>query len=202
LQKLLAEDDDLNFTDEPTLEKQATPYQDVSQEPQVSVNIPPFSVEHMPSMRAEDDSISTFYPGNNVDLTNLQDPDEEEVITQVSKSRPPVSILRTKQPDQDAVSRISTSDSASRISSLETNIQAMDKSFRSAIEKLQMQALVQADSALTHGNMLIEIISLLKSNNINVGQPTTPGNPTTPPGAANHPQEDPAGDSSRAAGPG
>ena len=78
----------------------------------------------------------------------------------------------------------------------------MDKSFRSAIEKLQMQALVQADSALTHGNMLIEIISLLKSNNINVGQPTTPGNPTTPPGAANHPQEDPAGDSSRAAGPG
>ncbi len=202
LQKLLAEDDDLNFTDEPTLEKQATPYQDVSQEPQVSVNIPPFSVEHMPSMRAEDDSISTFYPGNNVDLTNLQDPDEEEVITQVSKSRPPVSILRTKQPDQDAVSRISTSDSASRISSLETNIQEMDKSFRSAIEKLQTQALVQADSALTHGNMLIEIISLLKSNNINVGQPTTPGNPTTPPGAANHPQEDSAGDSSRAAGPG
>lgn len=59
LQKLLAEDDDLNFTDEPTLEKQATPYHDASQEPQVSVNIPPFSVEHMPSMRAEDDSIST-----------------------------------------------------------------------------------------------------------------------------------------------
>jgi hypothetical protein len=202
LPKLLAEDDDLNFTDEPTLEKQATSYQDVSQEPLVSVNIPPFSVEHMPSMRAEDDSISTFHPGNSVDLTNLQDPDEEEVITQVSKSRPPVSILRTKQPDQDAVSRISTSDSASRISSLETNIQEMDKSFRSAIEKLQTQALVQADSALTHGNMLIEIISLLKSNNINVGQTTTPGNPTTPPGAANHPQEDPAGDSSRAAGPG
>jgi hypothetical protein len=59
LQNLLAKDDDLNFTNERTLEIE-TPKTDKDQDPVVSVHVPDFPPEHMPSMRHEDDSVSTF----------------------------------------------------------------------------------------------------------------------------------------------
>jgi hypothetical protein len=62
---------------------------------------------------------------------------------------------------------MSLSDSASRISSLESNLLEMDKAFRGAIENLQVQAVIQAKEQLQHGSMLTEIISLLKFNNLN-----------------------------------
>jgi len=95
-------------------------------------------------MRNKDNSVSTFHPGNTINLADEPDEDDdEEEIT--PKSRPPVSILKIpRSQDSDVLSRISTSDSATRISSLETEISAMDKAFRAEISKLQNQAIVQA----------------------------------------------------------
>jgi len=52
---LLVEDDDLNFTDEPTLDKELSPPKK-TQDPAVDVQVPQFPVELMPSMRPDDDS--------------------------------------------------------------------------------------------------------------------------------------------------
>jgi len=167
LKNLLAKDDDLIFTDEPTLERSnTTSTSNKPQDPIVSVQIPSFPVEHMPPMRNEDDSVSTFHPGNTINLADEPGEDDfEEEIT--PKSGPPVGILKTpRSQDCDVLSRISTSDSATRISSLETEISAMDKAFRAEISKLQNQAIVQAKSQLVHGSMLTEIINLLKKSSI------------------------------------
>jgi len=195
LLKLLAEDDELNFTDEPTYKHQATG-EEVNQNsnvhPQVSIDIPSFPAVHMPSLCPDEDSVSTFHPRNAVDLTAEDDQNEaEEGKIEADNSQPaqksPVSILKTsKLTDPDQVSRMSLSDSASRISSLESNLLEMDKAFRGAIENLQVQAVIQAKEQLQHGSMLTEIISLLKFNNLN----------------SNYPQKDVAGDLSEVAGQG
>jgi hypothetical protein len=65
-------------------------------------------------------------------------------------------------------------DSASRISSLETELSAMDKAFRTEIAKLQNQALDQAESQLLHGNMLNEILTTLKQLNTTTDKPVVP----------------------------
>jgi hypothetical protein len=94
---------------------------------------------------------------------------------------------------------MSLSDSASRISSLESNLLEMDKAFRGAIENLQVQAVIQAKEQLQHGSMLTEIISLLKFNNLNSNLENTTKNLSE---VANHPQKDDAGDLSKVAGQG
>ncbi len=143
LDNLLAKDDNLNFTDEPTMEKpEVHNSKNPADQQTVSVNIPPFPIEHMPSMQQDDDSISTFHPGNLGQIIEEMDLDEEDhsPITHVS----PVSILRTSEhTESDAVSRMSMSDSASRISSLETELSAMDKTFKGAIELLKAKRLLR-----------------------------------------------------------
>jgi hypothetical protein len=149
-------------------------------------------------MRREDDSVSTFYHGNTINLTENvdEDQDADEEIETISKIRSPVSILRTsKNLDSDAMSRTSTSDSASRISSLEIEISAMDNAFRTEIGKLQEQAISQAKSQLLHGSMLTEILGMLKNSNLNNETSTS-----APPDAANPTQASDAGDSLRVAG--
>jgi hypothetical protein len=138
--------DNFNFTNEPTLHEEVSPKPTTDQEPVVSLHIPDFPTEHMPSMRKEDDSVSTFHQGQTINLADYPD-DEEEDGEEVSSTKPdpPVGILRTSRPhDSDAVSKISISDSASRISSLETKLSAMDKAFRLEIAKLQQQAVSHA----------------------------------------------------------
>jgi hypothetical protein len=111
-----------------------------------------------------------------------EDEDADEEVEIISKIHSPVSILRTsKNLESDAMSCISTSNSASRISSLETEISAMDNAFRTEIGKLQEQAISQAKSQLLHGSMLTEILGMLKNSNLNNETSTFP-----PPDAANH----------------
>ncbi len=95
LQKLLAKDDDLNFTNEPTLQEEAPPVAHPEQEPVVSLHVPDFPPEHMPSMRKEDDSVSTFHHGQTINLTDDPDDEEEEVLS--TKPSSPVGILRTSR---------------------------------------------------------------------------------------------------------
>jgi hypothetical protein len=94
LANLLAEDDDLNFTDEPTLDKvigQHDPQKNKDEsDPLVSVQVPAFPAEHMPSMNPD----STFHPGPTINLTD--DPDsKEESNNNKSSHKSPVSIPRT-----------------------------------------------------------------------------------------------------------
>jgi len=118
LANLLAEDDDLNFTNEPTLEKVKPDKTEQAADPVVEMEVPNFPPEHMPSMKPDDDSVSTFHPGATaINLTEESDEDDEAEPTNTSS----VSILRTSRlQDQEVISRISMSDSATRISSLET----------------------------------------------------------------------------------
>jgi hypothetical protein len=128
LANLLTEDDDLNFTDEPTLEK-AEAQTRQTQEQVVDIHVPVFPSEHMPSMQPDEESVLTFHPGNTINLAYDPDTDADTSNPKMG-SVSPVGILRTpRSQDHDAISRISMSDSATRISSLETELSAMDKIF-------------------------------------------------------------------------
>jgi hypothetical protein len=163
LANLLAEDDDVNFTDEPTMEKAKAMdnHQDEPdhQEAFVSVQVPNFPAEHMPSMNLDEDSVSTFHHGNTINLE--EDPaSDEEKSSPINSQKSPVSILRTPfSQEADVLSKISMSDSATRISSLEMEFSMMDKQFRDEICKLQSQAAKQADTQLEQSSMLSEILS-------------------------------------------
>ena len=103
--KTPTKDDDLNFTNEPTLQEEVSPKPTTDQEPVVSLHIPDFPTEHMPSMRKEDDSVSTFHQGQTINLADYPDNEEEEG-RKVSSTKPDplVGILQTSRPhDVDAV---------------------------------------------------------------------------------------------------
>lgn len=105
LANLLAEDNDLNFTDEPTLEKASKLQEQTKQNPAVTMHIPLFPKEHMPTMHKEDDSVSMFHPGNTVTHDQESDKDEEETPGPSSGPISPVGILRTTRPqDHDVIS--------------------------------------------------------------------------------------------------
>jgi hypothetical protein len=200
LTNLLAEDDDLNFTNEPTLEKE-TNQATMENEPVVTMNIPEFLSEYIPSMAQESDSISTFHPKKVINLTEEKELDIEMEQTQ-PKPDMPASILKSpKNTDHDGMSRMSMSESASRISSLETELSSMHKKFQEAIDHLHVQAHDQAAAQGHHSILLEEILSMLRQNSISTKEiSSTP--PSHPSEAANHPQTSAAGDSSRVAGHG
>ncbi len=202
LANLLAEDDELNFTDEPTLERSEPSLPQVYHQDQqnVSVHIPSFPREHMPSMHHDDDSISTFHPGTLGQITEENDP-EEEADPPMASYTSPVGILRTsKASDQDVVSRMSMSDSASRISSLETEISTMNRVFQGAVDQLRLQAEAHASAQLAQASMISEILDMLKKQKLG----STPPSVTTPNQSevANHPQTEDASGSDGVAGHG
>ena len=122
LANLLAEDDDLDFMDEPTMEKPMLEEKQDAPDSVVTMNIPSFPAEHIPSMAQDEDSISTFHPGR---VVNLTENESTKAATQkrMLNQTPPAGIFKTsKQQDLDGMSKISMSDSASRISSLETEL--------------------------------------------------------------------------------
>ena len=202
LANLLAEDDDLNFTDEPTPEK-ASKVDEEYQDPVVSMEIPPFSTEHIPSMRVDEDSISTFHPGNTVNLTDDLSENDDEIISSTEKPTSPVSILRTKTTqEQDAISKISISDSESRISSLETELSTLNKNFHLELSKLQTQAVKQADAQNVQAALLTEIIDMLKRANLNPNINSEDFTISKQSESANHPQTSDAGGSLGVAGHG
>ena len=197
-----AEDDDLNFTDEPTPEK-ASKVDEEYQDPVVSMEIPPFSTEHIPSMRVDEDSISTFHPGNTVNLTDDLSENDDEIISSTEKPTSPVSILRTKTTqEQDAISKISISDSESRISSLETELSTLNKNFHLELSKLQTQAVKQADAQNVQAALLTEIIDMLKRANLNPNINSEDFTISKQSESANHPQTSDAGGSLGVAGHG
>jgi hypothetical protein len=163
------------------------------------MQVPDFPSDLMPTMQAEDDSVSTFHPGKTINLTNEPDSDEDDSTP--NQTNPAlVSILRTTRgTESDTMSKTSISDSASRISSLKTELSAMDKAFREELGKLQSQALAQAESQLLHGSMLSEILSTLKQLNLSTEVLISPLNIAE---EANPPQTVDAGGSLGVAGHG
>jgi hypothetical protein len=84
LLKLLAEDDELNFTDEPTYKHHVNEADDnkPAGQSQISMDIPSFPIENMPSLQPDDDSVSTFHPRKTVDLSI----DEEQDVTETDQN--------------------------------------------------------------------------------------------------------------------
>jgi hypothetical protein len=58
------------------------------------MQVPSFPPDLMRSMQAEDDSVSTFHPGNTINLTKEQDDDEEIDAPPIASKTAPVSILK------------------------------------------------------------------------------------------------------------
>jgi hypothetical protein len=167
---LLAEDVNLNFTDKPTMEKaKATDSQQENSgqlEAFVSVQVPDFPAEHMPAMNPDEDSVSTFHHGTTINLAEDSDSDED-TNNQMPSKKSPVDILRTSRNQNiDAISRISMSDSATRISSLETELSMMGTQFKNKIGKLHLQAVKQADVQQSQSTMITEILTTLKKINL------------------------------------
>jgi hypothetical protein len=203
LANLLAEDDDLNFTNEPTLEKPKPDDKKEDGDPVVTMNIPGFPSEHIPTMAQDGDSISTFHPGKVMDLTNKDSIEEEATGMQTPQT--PTSIMRpSRQYEKDGMSRMSMSDSASRISSLETELSTMHKNFQGAIEQLQSQAQDQAIAQVHQSSLLEEIIKMLKKTNNILSSISNSSVVNTPNQSevANHPQTSIAGDSDGVTGQG
>jgi hypothetical protein len=167
LDNLLAEDEDLNFTDEPTMEKaKDTDCQQKNSEAFVSAQVPDFPAEHIPAMNPDEDSVSTFHHGTTINLVEDSDSDED-TNNQMPNKKSPMGILRTScNQDIDVISRISMSDSATRISSLETELSMMGKQFKDKIGKLHLQAVKQADVQQAQSTMLTEILTTLKKINL------------------------------------
>jgi hypothetical protein len=150
--------DETKATNEP---KETQAQQDIY----VSVQVPNFPTEYMPSMSNDSDSVSTFHHGTTINLTNTVS--DDEATNQTTSKKSPVSILKTSRlQESDVISRISTSDSATKISSLETEISMMGKHFKDEIGKLQTQAAKQADTQLAQSSMLSEILFTLKKINL------------------------------------
>jgi len=205
LANLLAEDDDLNFTDEPTMEKPTLEEKQDSPDSVVTMNIPSFPSEHIPSMAQDEDSISTFHPGRVVNLTEENELAKAATQERMLNQTPPAGIFKTsKQQESDGMSKMSMSDSASRISSLETELSSMHKNFKGAIEQLQSQAQDHAIAQVHQSSLLEEIIRMLRQNNISAPNLTIPSstNPSNMSEAANHPQTSIAGNPTGVAGHG
>jgi hypothetical protein len=95
LDNLLAEDEDLNFTDEPTMEKaKDTDCQQKNSEAFVSAQVPDFPAEHIPAMNPDEDSVSTFHHGTTINLVEDSDSDED-TNNQMPNKKSPMGILRT-----------------------------------------------------------------------------------------------------------
>jgi hypothetical protein len=181
---LLADDDDLNFTDEPTHKKPGDSAQATLDQDFISMNVPVIS-ENFPTMHSED-SVSTFHPNKGRDVVCI---DDEDTTTKSNNERQPYD-------DPDTISKIS--DTTSRISLLESDILDLNKHFRMAFDELQRQARQQEAKQLHQENTLEEILMVLKS-----GLPTTQLLTEAQPKAteaANTPQELSASDPNRAAG--
>jgi hypothetical protein len=205
LANLLAEDDDLDFMDEPTMEKPMLEEKQDAPDSVVTMNIPSFPAEHIPSMAQDEDSISTFHPGRVVNLTEENELAKAATQERMLNQTPPAGIFKTsKQQESDGMSKMSMSDSASRISSLETELSSMHKNFKGAIEQLQSQAQDHAIAQVHQSSLLEEIIRMLRQNNISAPNITIPSstNPSNMSKAANHPQTSTAGDSTGVAGHG
>jgi hypothetical protein len=191
LAKLLAEDNELSFIDDPTLDKvsKRNMHQGGSQFT-VSRDIPAYPTQNFPSMRKDDNSISTFHPG-----PSNAPPKEDSSEQPAGNSSPSITLGIPKDPkdyeDIDVVSKMSNS--ALRISSLETNISELDKVFRLAVGDLQ-------NKQMSHENMLAEILGILKMSLLSEDPSVVPNKDPKMPETANPLQASEAGGPTGATG--
>jgi hypothetical protein len=207
LANLLAKDDNLNFTDEPTLKKVKNKWQRQKQIQLSQFTSHQFQLNISPPCARMTTIYPPFIQEKPINLADESDTDEEKedapedstFKTRKTTTSSPVGILRTPRIQEDAISKISFSDSATRISSLETELSTMNKKFHEEKGKLQDRALQQAKEQLLHGSLLTEILTLLKGSNISSLENSTNPTPST---TANQQVTVDAGGSQGAAGHG
>jgi hypothetical protein len=144
LAQFLAEDDELNFTDEPTHEKPILTQTMGTQETLISLDIPAHTPENFPSMNAEDNSVSTFHP--KLFTEEVDNPDNISISKHRQRKGAQInSVLKEPQNYEDPDTMSKMSDSASRISSIKTDISELTNQFQLAFDDLQLKAKQQAD---------------------------------------------------------
>ena len=183
LAEFLAEEDDLNLSDEPTQEKKANATEWPNKNDQVQFEIPEFIPPNFPSMNPDTDSVSTFHPSGTK-------------ATRKSVNRPAVDLTG----NSDSVSK--TSDTASNISTLKSSVSDLDILFKSSFLELRNQAQQQAAIQQEQGLVLKQLLSYFQITPQPVAEDSSFAKPhlSTQSEVANSPQTQQAGDSTGAAG--
>ena len=189
LEQFLAADDELNLTDEPSLNLQKD-FSHIANSAPTPVNFPSF--------QSDDDSVSTFRSSKSSSFgtattTPSSEPASMEVSTPPSISRtcPSHGDVPITLHEGDTVSKLS--DTGSRLSTLEHDIISLGVSFRTTIEELRQQNATQHNR---YEAMMEHLVGLLQHTNL----PSSPNQHPTPTEAANNPQLANAGGSTGAAG--
>jgi len=182
LAEFLAANDELNFTNEPTQERPES--RKSTNTSQIEVEMPSFIPDDFPSMQIDDDSNSTFHPRPPPDKVSYEDFNPIPTSTSTSTSMAFNPIITSLPPTQnsiqprniknfesDSVSKLS--DTASRISSLETNLKELDEVFKNVFLVLRMQGKQHEETQSKHEKVLDDILQALKlSNTISNSHPS------------------------------
>ena len=162
LVQLLAEDDNLNFTDEPTYEKLGDKQHTlriIDDLTFVSMSNPS-TPENFPTMQTEENSVSTFHPNRATNNTSNHCTTEDTPLS--SQQSGSTSWVREQVTAEDPEMISKMSDSASHITSLESDINDLNIHFRAAVDELQQQAKQQAVRKTQQDDTLEEILKVLK----------------------------------------
>jgi len=183
LAEFLAEEDDLNLSDEPTQEKKANATEWPNKNDQVQFEIPDFFPPNFPSMNPDTDSVSTFHPSGTK-------------ATGKTVNRPAADLTG----DSDSVSK--TSDTASNISTLKSSVSDLDILFKSSFLELRNQAQQQAAIQQEQGLVLKQLLSYFQITPQSTAEDSSFAKPhlSTQSEVANSPQTQQAGNPTGAAG--
>jgi hypothetical protein len=187
LVEFLSADDDLNLSDEPTMERENSKTLDTtnSNNPQnndqVEFDVPQFTPTNFPSLNNDTDSVSTLHPNRPNSQQNRSFKQSSNAVN-----------------DLDSVSKLS--DTASKISTLESSVPDLDTLFKQSFLELSSQAHKQAEVLQEQGEVLKKLLAHFHSP-VNQ-QAVKSANPNTSQSdEANYLQTLPTGDPSGVAGP-
>jgi DNA-binding transcriptional regulator GbsR (MarR family) len=164
----LAEDDELNKSDEPTVVRQASRV--VLDESEIQVNVPVIlDPEDFPKMYQDEDSVSTFRSKMSSPSLRPSSIFRPQVVSD-APSRTSTSLSASipidvdKDGEDGSISKMSDTDS--RISTLESQFSHLTSSVKKAIKDLKRQSKVQEESQQRHDQALASILELLQNQKI------------------------------------
>jgi hypothetical protein len=200
IEEFLAVDDEMNKTDEPTADRPRKFFRDESY---ITINVPKVADGPKQTIYNDVDSVSTFHQVSQVDPPAQTSKPQPSISITTSTTVPSSSsnTLHINLDDQEAEAISKLSDTASRISFLESNISGLQSSFSCALREMQSQSAAQASQQSKTDATLSMILQMLQSQHIT--HPSSTGRSTVPLPGANDPlQQTPSGDPSGAAGSG
>jgi len=184
IDEFLADDDELNKTDEPTAVRTRKSTQD-----NIEIHVPKVAArETFPTMYNDTDSVSTFNPATPMTASTSHQPSSvftPKIVShalynsQTSKDLPiPMNVDDHGEVDAEVVSKIS--DTESRISTMEMQMQ----DFNTTLKNISKQSRKEAQK---NAKTLASILALLKNQNLtSAGDETSTSGQSVPSDTANH----------------